>query len=487
MTTRFLSPRSTGLVVLVVLILAAAARAQCSEGPFAGVPAATIVHNEPNLRADQMYLKVPGFGKRPARWPASSLPSARPNFDMSKVLGGIPGLTVDAISLGDDWVLGDCSGNAVVPQSRWAAVTLSVTKATRGSGGAIRAEAAAGSPGADIFSYVLPGSALPAKLVGVTQRALDASEMALAPGADVAAFDLFIPYHSRGDRIANVFPAGMMPMATQVFFSLTNRSLAKAPAAWFGTAGPSGATVLVSTWDPAKRKWATPGPWRTYQDLRLEQQEDVDALAIDLDSQQMLLSTDIAIIQRDPILFLSWQPGCRSAGVVTYRAPVSGKSVSEEIGLVPPTDDVDAICAMDPSAKVRTGAATRLNSARYGHGTPAAPTGVFGGRPLSGSAFRDYDWATSQVVFHTYLVGWPSGRPAAGAAGVLVTLAGSLSPSSLVGINMRNTANLFCGDPVAGALYIPPLPALNGVELALRWFAADSARIAEAYPVRIKI
>ena len=109
------------MVVLAILIQAAAARSQCSEGPFAGVSAATVVHNDSSLRADQMYLKVPGFGKRPETWPVSSLPPGRPDFDMSQVLGGNPGLIIDAISLGDDWVMGDCGGNAVVPPARWAA------------------------------------------------------------------------------------------------------------------------------------------------------------------------------------------------------------------------------------------------------------------------------------------------------------------------------------------------------------------------------
>ena len=127
---------------------------QAGGGPFTG---------------DQAYLKRPGFlrGTAPKTWATAGVPAGRPSFDVRAILkacGAKLSLDVDAISIGEDWVVGEaCTGKAIVPTGRWAAIAFSVTRNTTGKAkGAIRREAGAtDGAAADVFSFVLRGSAMP--------------------------------------------------------------------------------------------------------------------------------------------------------------------------------------------------------------------------------------------------------------------------------------------------------------------------------------
>lgn len=477
--------------------------AQCasrqSRGPFAGLPIVTVMRDEPGLSFNQTYLIPAGLdGTPPAEWPAGSLPPDRPDFDMRDVFRGcgvscapLANLEVDAISMGEDWVLADCNGQVDVPAGRWAAVLFSLTRSSQGRpGSTVSREAAAGLQQSSVFSYVLPGSALPPELVDATERAQEASEMGLSSRADLTALDMFIPFYTLDDRVANPSnhpTPGMMPPTASVFFSLTSASAAQAPACWFTQGGPSGATILRSNWDARSRTWSCPQPWMTYRDLELEQREDIDALAIDLDNQHMLLSTDISIVSRNPILYSSWDPACQlpDAATTVYITP-TGDDVSEAIGLTG-ADDVDAICAMDPSIQRRRGRAPRPNNTFYVHGTPQATLPGAAMPAPNGSAFRKYDAGTGQLRYQSIMVGWPAGAVGAGWGVLLLTPTGLFAPNLVLGVIPRDPSEPFCGDPAAIELIIPPIPGLVGANLMFRWFAVDGATVAEAHPVIFNI
>ncbi len=482
-----------------LLVASGAVAAQCPEsaGPFAGVPGAFMVHGSGALAPDQMYHKRAGLdGKAPGAWPGG-LPPLRPDFDLQQLLRKCTRtpLEVDAISIGEDWVIGDCAGRAMVPPGRWAAVTLSLTRGTGGRRGSrIAAERAAGSSvEADIYSYVLPGSelAIPAALVGQTERAYDAAEVGLR--GDVAGFDMFVPYHALDDRVGNttVDPrgGGMMLAQTNIYFSLTSASAKLAPAQWFSSQTgplPSGATILCVSWLPTAGIWTCPRVWRSYADLSLSDKEDIDGLGIDIDGQQMLFSTDIRIVPRDPLMFFSWAPGCRTAIPVPYTTS-TGTPLSSTIGLIG-VDDIDAICSMDPSVPRRsTLAGGRPNNAFYVHGTPQATTGLFRKPVLSAAAFREFDHSTGLLRFVSPLIGWPGNVANPGAAVLLVTPLASVVPFVQADAVVRNPANVLCGDPQAGTLQFAPVPAWYGATVMLRWFAGDATTVGEAWPHFVRL
>ncbi|MEM7202539.1 MAG: hypothetical protein AAF628_19885 [Planctomycetota bacterium] len=471
---------------------------QESAGPFVGVPAVSTVRGSATLANDQVYVRGSGIGSTPpSRWPTSTMPSSRPSFDLSRVLrgcSGVAGLEIDALSMGDDWVLADCSGAAVVTGVRWAAITFSVTRSTVGASGSVAREAAVGSPAGDIFSWVLPGSSIvPPSMIGVTQRAMDAAEMGLDSTSDVTSFDMFIPYYLLDDRIANassdpVLP-GMMPATPTVFFSLTSASAALAPPAWFGGLAPSGATILMMRWVSPTVGWSCPRAWRTFSQLSLRNTDDIDALAVDLERQHMLFSTDISINPRPPLLFYAFG-GCPrpSAAPGPYVCPGTGEQVVVKIGLAT-GDDIDAICAMDPTILRREHGGPRGNNAYYVHGTPLPVSGAFPGPAMNGSAFRGYDQTLGQLFFRTTLVGWPQGTIGPGLAAAFVTPPAAFSPLVLIAPPLsRNTLPVFCGDPHEARLPIPPFATLVGASLQLRWFAVDMAgNFGEAWPVFMTI
>ncbi len=115
--------------------------------------------------------------------PPQALPPGMPAF--AAFLGGAP-VDVDAVSIGWDWIVGTPTGEAVVPPGQWAAITFTVTRPTVGLPGSLIRAASLEPDGAaaDVFAYVLPGSALPPMFVGVPFRAQDSTETSVySPGS----------------------------------------------------------------------------------------------------------------------------------------------------------------------------------------------------------------------------------------------------------------------------------------------------------------
>lgn len=477
--------------VILFFACSATAHAQCkgleSAGPFAGTPMATVVHGQSGLDRDQVYVKKDGFGLGYGRFPPA--PMTRPDYDIQSWLAAFGAATppvIDAMSMGDDWILADCGGVTDVPNGRWASVLFSITPGSKGETGTELAIETA-QPGAegDVFSYVLPNSALPNDLVQVTQRALDTSETKLAPGADIAALDMFMPHYLLDDSIGEPLPVGMMPLQSSFIFSLAKQSVNQVPTLWFrrpnGSATlPSGATLLRMDWNQLTG-WSQPYAWFTYDDFDFAQNEEIDAVAVDLRNFRMLLSTDISLVDRDPILVFSWN--CPVDATPQPYIEPTGEPVSDAIGLAG-SADINAICAMDPSIPGRPLTPVRPNSGYYVHGTPVDK--VFPFPALNGSAFRDFE--NNRLILRSYMSGW-SGPSTAGLAVGFITPVGTLF-SAVQTATITRPTGVFCGDPVNDHVWISPpaLPVFHGVPFAFRWFAADAAtgELGESYPVVVR-
>src|SRR5690606_35745941 len=138
-------------------------------------------------KGSAVLLKHPGLDGKP--------PAPGTAYDLEAILrhcGAKERLDVDAVSLGEDWVIADAQGRIQMPNNRWAALTVSVTPGTKGVAGTpLAAEANRNGAHSDVFSWTLPGSAVPPEFLG-TARGVDAEEMSFRR-EDIDALDGFVP------------------------------------------------------------------------------------------------------------------------------------------------------------------------------------------------------------------------------------------------------------------------------------------------------
>jgi hypothetical protein len=268
-----------------------------------------------------------------------------------------------------------------------------------------------------------------------------------------------------------------------IFFTVRSEDVTtgNVPTIWFSGTLPSGASILRVDHNPLlypTTGWSCPQLWMSYAQLGLAQGEDIDALAIDLPRQRMLFSTRTAT--RNPVLFAYF--GADLILVTEYQT-ATGTPVSTSIGLLQ-NDDVDAICAMDPSVQ----STAPFNGTWFWAGTlrpqffAAVPT-------MGGSAFRAFRGGS--VFYDTWLIGWPTGVAAPGFAVLAATFGDAVAPVFTLGFFPRNPANPIAGDPKSYSLLVPPAVSLTGLRLTLRWFAIDVTAapplLAEAWPVQIRV
>ena len=474
-------PRSTTLVLVPLAALATAmsATGQCrpSTGVFVATPIALSVAEDRagSSAIDELLFKERGFLTVPPQpWTDTpGLPSFRmlPMFRLCGLRQG-PFPDIDAMSIGEDWILADdVTGRVAVPSNRWGGLVFSVTPGTAGRPGSVIAEErrASGGAAADLFSWVLPGSALPTGLVGRTARAQDSSEIDLGSRPpDVDALDLFAPVwgQASGMRSTLIDPP-------QVFFSVSHATLDRVPAAWWANQPRSAATILTSTWSRRLQRWSCPQPWMSFRELRLQQSEDLDALAVDLRNQRLLFSTKSST--RDPILFLYYGT---DSGVAVPLTDPTGVPVSTVIGLTE-DDDIDAICAMDPSLR---GSQTGPNSSLFAMGTPLPKMFGFPAAELQSSAFRGFDGVDEDIC--SFMSGWPSTGQGAGQALFALSVGGGLLP---VALHPRNPANPICGDPLEHRLKIPPsAPPRWGRNLTLLPLVTTCGRVSTHGPTEVE-
>lgn len=462
--------------LLSIAVSLASLRAQCSTSPFIAVP--TSVSFAEGVGAapsgGELFHKQTGFAPGlPQPWsgatPVFSWEADR-RCSLWSLVAELPDM--DATSIGEDWVMADENGRMLVPYGSWGALSFSVTRDSRGVEGSVLASER-GQIGADVFTYVLPGSegVLPPEIVGQVSRAVDQSELTAFADGDVDGLD----HHTWLFRSAPFLRAAMLS-PVEWYFSVTSRTASRLPAAFWGGTTPSGATILKMTWNAKERRWSCPSVFLSHAALGLRAEEEIDGLAVDRRKHFLLFSTKTP--GRSQILFFNYVSDV--AGPVPYSDPV-GTPVASVIGLGN-DDDIDAICASDPNS---LGASLVLNPMAHFMGTPRPRQ--FLGRPAADVTVSAYR-GTPGANFRTFLSGWPrSGR--GGTAWLFVSQGNAISPLSLVAVMPRNTLDPVCGNPVSAQVPVPVDISVRGTLLSLRWFVAapNTLALEEAFPVQIRL
>ncbi|MDP6424947.1 MAG: hypothetical protein QGG14_09395 [Planctomycetota bacterium] len=355
----------TPLLSLLLAPLAAAQTAviaPSSNGPLVGVPSLISVTEGTVPKADsgaRGLFKPVGFSTAtPATLTPGEVSAATPDFSAAALFRGtacgaqaaLP--EIDAMSIGLDWIQvrsHPTKPRAVVavPPGHWAGITFSVVKTLKGKHGQILGETTRTEPlyrgvGADLFSYIFPGSALPPGMVGITQRLNDAAEIRLPSDGEIDAVDVF----------ASLFRFGIDPRLglsikkLHFYFSVTKATLALVPSSWWSDASKtSGASVFRCTFDELTGTWSCPKEFFSPGDLGLLPHDDLDAFAYDELQSLVLLST--AGKAYDPILFVDLNQDLAVAEpVYAGDKPISDLS---GVGLFE-IGNVDGICALDPTA-----------------------------------------------------------------------------------------------------------------------------------------
>lgn len=453
-------------------VLAASASAQI---PNSASPAMVIPHGLVTAGSPPSPVLVTGptFATTPPPVAAPVLPGT-PDFgaSLSGLLGGIE---IDAMSVGFDLILAKATppdrGIVEVPPGSWGAITFSVTPGTPGAAGSIVAFAAAEPDGAaaDVFCYTLPGGVMPPDLADRTFRAQDSREMNLVspadPTPDMVAHDVYIGLvYTSNPQTLSTFPS---PPA--FYFSVAPGSVAAVPPGWWQATPPSAATILVTTWDAGV--WTPPAPFRTFASLGLLQGDDIDALAVEASSGEILFSTALGN-GLDQILYANGA----LAGNVTYRlptgTPISARTGIGSVGVA----DVDGICALDPGPGPLGG--HRQLRRLMGH---AVARCLSTPQELGVSMFRRMlTPATEELVL--WMAGWPPGGPSAHQTFAVVNV--SFAPSCLSGL-LTPGGGVFSrpclclpwhgadGHPERFSIPIPPALSGSGAQIWFHWAAID--------------
>lgn len=407
------------LPLLVAALLAPGLAGQThSAGPLVGTPATILVGPDTGpssgpLAEDELHRKQAGFEgflpEAPGPGPAD------PSFQLIDILNGETGITVNALSIGQDVVLATIPSNGLsyvaVPPQAWGAILFSVTNQTDGEPGSlIEAETALDdNAGADLFTLMLPGSALPFSVQACyptdrPQRALDALEMDLWDGRnkpEISAVDVYVPMYETGTPLRPLLPD--QPVA---FFSVSAATVANVPTTWFGSSTPSAATILRARWEPGPQKWAQPQPHLTFAELGLDVGDDIDALAVDQDRQRLIFSIVRTATSTlgEQLQVASWAPPLPFAEgtnieVGVYVVDENEEPVAVRIRMAD-DGDVDGTCTIDPGETF-----TLLDLA------VAEPIGAITPvKPLGTSLFRDENQTGATITIT--VAGVPTTPPA---------------------------------------------------------------------------
>jgi hypothetical protein len=488
-----MNPQRLASAILLAAAPAAAQSADWSSGPMMAmaqglsVDAATVV---PGANAGSMVITTSAFkATPPPPWTVPPMPGF-PDLNLLPWVG-IPGVDIDALSMGLDYILANPMGQIDVPMNHWGAITFSVTRGTTGApGGLINGQILGpGGAAADIFGYILPGSVgFPSNWIDVPLRPQDGKEINLdAPGApaNIDAHDLYMGAFFGDDPDL----AGMIPgfPAVTIFFSVTTASVPSVPPVWWGAAPPSGATVLRTTWNPASPvSWSTPSPafappmfmppFSTAV-FGLSPAEDIDALAIDLVRGRVLFSTTVMpAFPHDPILYVELgMPGMNHVYRTQGNTPVSIR-----VGLPPGgIDDIDGICALDP------GAGNQIRAEQLFCSLVGPP--VFPAPAQLGVSVHRRRGSTGGQELVSYMTGWPTpNNPQPGIAFVGVSL-GTPTGFSIPPVIIRPApSNVpFQGQPEQYVIGIPSGLNLTGTPAFFVWATFDSTGLDVSLPVSI--
>ncbi|MBL8749702.1 MAG: hypothetical protein JNK78_11120 [Planctomycetes bacterium] len=484
----------TSLVLSLSMLTGTVGAQVGSRGVLAGAPAAVLVDGGISPGADaETRVHRNGFSLAPTiAFPAT--PSA-PDLAAILAANGAPaGLDVDDISTGRDDVLFDGNGVMTVEPSSWAAMSFSLRVGATGVVGSgsqgpsrIAQQAAAGDIGTTLFSWIFPGSSLPAQLVGVVERSHSRAELGLPVGTnEVDGLDVPLVLGLDQAALGQVEPnfGALIANPQAIYFTVSHATRDLVPVSWqlYGpsTTLSSGATIYRVLRSTPLGSWTPPHVFRPYWAMGLSRDEDIDALAVDIVRQKMLysmvgttrdqflvhdLSTDGIPVPRDALL------------------PDGTTKVSQSIGKAQ-NDDVDAVCTLDPTIGSIGSPPPAGDDFGWSCGTPRQ--GLLGTPAIHASAFRRRE--AGATWYDSWMIGWPpSTGVGPGFAAMFLTFGPALDLNLFSPIFLRNPASPLVGDPQTFALAVPPTISLTGFDVTVRWFAADGSlsEIAEAWPVQL--
>lgn len=442
-----------------------------SQGPLVGFPhaisvsAGTLGGTAP-LGVSTLYFKIPGVTTAP---PLELAPLPKtPDFRRLAMFPAAPAFDIHAMSLGLDWFLADAMGRAVVPSGGWGMISFSVTKGTVGvAGSVIHSEVLGDGAAADLFTWLIPGSAAPASWVGEVQRGQNGEEVGLSGlSPDLDGHDIFPAGYLLSPAIA-----AMLPARPSFYFCVAKATLDAVPAAWWGgAANKSAATVLRIKWDDVTRTWSTPEVALKWSDfVGMTQDEAIDALAYDELRGSVTFSTTSAA--RDPLL-VGIPIGGGKLKVLTYT-DMGGTPVSKRLGLLQ-TDDIDALCTTDPGMG-HTAQIRQHLQARLGHPEPQRLLPQLPGR-TSVAAFRGFDSASNQDSFDCWLIGWPRPKQPAqsiGVVGITFPSAPAIPLFPLQSFVRTPQPGQLPGGPLGFRLQVPSAYVLLGIPVQFHWITAE--------------
>ncbi len=435
----------------------------------------TLIH--PNGFAQTAPLQFPGTLESP------------PDLRFILSLHGAPAaLHCDDYSTGVDDILVDENGVLEVPTHLWSVWSFSVRQGAVGSAGsAVAREALIGNVGSALFSYVLPGSGLPAEVVGVVERSHSGNDLGL-PGAsaDIDGIDQQLMFgldQGLGNNGINVLQEpgflAFQHAPPTILFTVSDATKALVPTSWWQGSAPSGATIFSTEISASSGLWSPPQTFMTYADLGLGVAEDIDALAVDIVEEKLLFS--VTGNARDQFLFLGFgADGNQPVPVVK----TNGVPISQSVG-IDADDDVDAVCTLDPNLEAANTPQTGGDG--FGSTCGAPRDGILGPVPeMSGSAYRRYEGG--QIRFDTFMVGWPStSGPTPSLAVAFLTTYNNIDPILIGGVHVRDPNNPIPGDPQAASFVVPANLALQNFPVTLRWFNLGwfTGQLDEAWPVQV--
>lgn len=466
------------------LLTTAALAQSLSGGPLAGTPVAIGVQGGVGGAGDAATLVHPsGFAAPPRTFPANP---AAPDLQQILAQHLVFNLDIDDISTGRDDIMVDPNGVISPPPNGWGMFSFSFRDGAVGQPGSRLNLEPAADRGAAVFTWVLPGSLLPAPVMGVVERSHSRAELGLpmAIPADVDQLDVPLVLGRDQVTLLPIEPGfgGLLPVRQAIYFTVANSSLGQVPAIWWSIPGipnmPSGATIFRTLQSASSGQWSQPRIWKSFFDLGLSQSEDIDGLAIDDNSELIIFS--LVGNARDQLLFVD--PNTDAAVPQPVKKP-DNSPVSDAVG-VAGNDDIDAVCTLDPA--IRSGLYLP-DDFGASCGTPRFPfQPALYPVAANASAFRRYANGTSN--YDTFLLGWPpvTGQ-GPGWAVLVITLGDSTSPAITARIAMRNPNSAVPGDPQRFTQLIPPAFVLSGLPLTFRWFVADAnfGDLAQAYPVKV--
>lgn len=482
---------------MAMFLLTAAAVAQVgSRGVLAGAPAAILVDGGVVPGADaETRVHRNGFSLLPTV-PLPNLIQAANLHEIFTMQNAPAGIDVDDISTGRDDVLIDANGWLAVPPSSWGVLSFSLKSGAIGvpaSGtqpaSRIAQQAAEGDVGATLFSWILPGSAVPATLVGTgrVERSHSRSELGLSAGT-IEVDGLDVPLVLGLDQIglAQLEPgfAALVGNPQSIYFTVSHATRGVVPASWWFWNGvptlSSGATILRTRKFGAT--WTTPSVFQPYTVLGLGRDEDIDGLAYDGFRDKLLFST--VGTTRDQFLFVDMVFDGPIVPVEVKQADGVTK-VSNSIGKGQ-NDDVDALCTLDPRIGSIGTPPPPPNTDDFGSSCGTPVQALLGTPVIHASAFRRRSGATT--FYDTWMMGWPpSTGQGPGFAAMFLTFGASIDLNLFSPVFLRDPSNPVVGDPQHFALVVPAAVALQNFDVTARWIAADAAltEIAEAWPVRL--